>query len=182
MTPDHKFELLRTAISIIPATALSAWALIHQRRQTAARLDVLMSPIFSSTADGKSVLGNDWPGIVVRNQSAFSLRVCSIGYRVGEKFYSFEKPLNNSFAPVDEWPCEITPRSQVAFYPGPKVQRILQERGLSLCDSKGKKLFEVARAYAMTECNKRFFSPKLSRKTLRMLRKSEPLKDMTAVS
>jgi len=141
-----------------------------------------MSPIFSPTVDGKSVLGDDWPGIVVVNQSAFSLRVCSIGYRVGKKFYSFEKPLNSSFASVKDWPFEITSRSREAFYPSPRAQRVFQECGLSLRDSKGKKLLEVARAYAITECNKRFFSPKLSQKTLRLLRKAEPLKDMTAVS
>lgn len=182
MTPEHKFQLLLAGLSIIPATALSAWALIHQRRQTTASLDVLMSPIFSPTIDGKSILGNDWPGVVVRNQSTFSLRLCSIGYCVGKRFYSFEKPMNGSFALVNEWPFEITPRSRVAFYPSPRAQRVFQERGLNLIDSKGKKLLEVARAYAMTECNKHFLSPKISRKTLRRLREAEPLKDMTAVS
>ena len=83
MTPEHEFQLLLTGISIVPATALSAWALINQRRQTTASLDVLMSPIFMSTVEGKSVLTEDWPGIAVRNQSTFPLRICSVGTRSG---------------------------------------------------------------------------------------------------
>jgi len=175
VTPDHKFELLRTVISIIPATALSAWALIHQRRQTAARLDVLLSPIFAEDINGKSVLQADWPGVVVRNQSNFSLRVSSVGYSVGKKFYSFEKPFDNSFKPVSEWPLEIAPRSRVAFYPGPRAQQTFA----SVCDGKSRKFLEVGRAYAFTECNKRFQSPRASRKTRRWLGETDPLKQLT---
>jgi hypothetical protein len=180
MTPEHKFELLRTVISIIPATALSAWALIHQRRQTRARLDVLMSPLFTSTVDSKGVLTDSWPGVAVRNQSTFPLRICSVGYCIGKKFYAFDEPLNNVFTKFEEWPSEISPRSRVAFYPGPAAERNFRVGGLY--DIKRKKVWEVGRAYVMTECNKLFLSPKMSQKTLRLLRKADPLKDMTAVS
>ena len=177
MTPEQKFEILRTGLSILPATVLATWALINQRRQTTARLDVLMSPIMMSTVEGKPVLTDKWPGIAVRNQSAFPLRVCSIGYRVGKKYYAFGKPSNNEFQPFSEWPSEVAPRSRAVFYPGPEAIRNFRQGGL--LEQKEKKVWEIGRAYAMTESNAFFLSPKMSRKTLRQLRAAEPLRFMT---
>src|SRR5438552_11633929 len=34
ITPDHEFELFKTLAAAVPATIVSLWALIHQRRQT----------------------------------------------------------------------------------------------------------------------------------------------------
>jgi hypothetical protein len=172
MTPDHKFELMRTALSIVPATLLSAWALIHQRRQTQARLDVLLSPIFVPTVDGKSILGEDWPGVVVRNQSGFSLRVSNVGYFIGEKFYTFDKPFGTNFNLVEEWPADVAPRTRKVFFPSPVAQATL--RSLVLPQLNGKKIWEIGRAYAITECSHTFFSRRLSRKSLKMLREAQP--------
>jgi len=174
MTPDHKFELLRTVASVIPATVLSVWAFIHQRRQTLPRLEVLISPIRWATIDGKSVLGEDWPGLVVRNQSTFPLRVFNVGFRIGRKFYSFGRPAvggDSALTPAKQWPLELAPRSRTAFY--------LDGVPVSFGDSikpalKGRRIWEVARAYAMTECNHTFVSRKLSRKALATLRQAEP--------
>ena len=54
----------------------------------------------------------------VRNVSAFSLRICNIGFRVGKKNYSFGKPVineNSGFRPAP-WPYEIEPRARAAFH------------------------------------------------------------------
>lgn len=172
MTPEHKFEFLRTGLSIVPATLLSAWALIHQRRQTMARLDVLFSPIFVATVDGKSVLVDDWPGVVVRNQSTFPLRVSNVGYRIGKKFFTFEKPVSGNFQEVEEWPVEVAPRTRMAFFPGPLAQITL--RNVLLPELNGKRLWEVGKAYAITECGRAFFSRRMSRESLKMLRDAQP--------
>ena len=67
ITPEHQFQLLITIITVIPATIVSAWALINQIRQTQSRLAVLTSPIQNKTIQGESILADEWPGIVVRN-------------------------------------------------------------------------------------------------------------------
>lgn len=154
----------------MPATIVSLWALIHQRRQIAPRLEVVLSPIFSPTLDGKSILGkNDWPGIVVRNQSAFPLRICNVGFRIGKKYFEFGKPLDENFK-ESAWPYEIAPRARAAFYRNESAdfgQSFVKAISPEL---QGKPIWEVGHGYAMTECARTFVSPKLSRKSLQMLR------------
>jgi hypothetical protein len=169
MTPEHKWELVRTILSIIPATALSAWALIHQRRQTKARLDVLISPIFTPTIDGESLLDPDQlPGVVIRNQSPFPLRISNVGYRISKRFYAFSAPLSSDLKPMAVWPFELAPRARIAVYPNrlpfwTELQRLKS-------DLKGAKVWEVGRAYCVTECGNMFTSRRLPRKTRKWLR------------
>lgn len=179
MTPEHKFELLKTIIAVIPATIISIWALISQRRQVRPKLEVLLSPVFWSTIDGKSVLGDDWPGIVVRNQSTFPLRICNVGLKIGEKHYQFGKPRLNKNSQIQEteWPYEITPRSRAAFY----VDKGTDE-GRKFAEDipykpKDKLIWEMARGYALTECGRKFVSKKLSQEALRVLREAVPIPD-----
>jgi hypothetical protein len=174
MTSEHKFQLLITAITVVPVTIVSAWALISQLRQNKPRLEVLISPVFWNSATGEPILGQEWPGIVVRNQSPFPLRISNVGFRVGKKFYTFGKPLLNKDSDLKPatWPCEVASRGRAAFYLNDNtsdgrtfinaIQPILKD----------KLIWEVSRGYAMTECNKTFVSLKMSRKTLELLRKA----------
>jgi hypothetical protein len=170
MTQEHNFELLKTLAVAVPATIISVWALIHQRRQVNPRLEVVLSPIFSPTIDGKSILRrDDWPGIVVRNQSAFPLRICNVGFRIGKKYFEFGKPLAGNFKDT-VWPYEIAPRARAGFYRNETTdygQTFVKTISPEL---EGKLSWEVVRAYAKTECGRTFVSPKLSRKSLRTLR------------
>jgi hypothetical protein len=170
MTPEHKWELVRTIISIIPATALSAWALIHQRRQTKARIDVLISPIFTPTIDGGSLLDADQlPGVVIRNQSPFPLRICNVGYRIGKKFYAFSAPPQASdLNPMADWPCELAPRARIAVYPN--LLPFWTELKRLKSDLKGANVWDVGHAYCVTECGNIFTSRRLSRKARKSLR------------
>jgi hypothetical protein len=172
MTPEHEFELLKTAVSVVPATLLSWWALTNQRRQTQPRLEVLLSPIFNPTLDGKSVLSDDWPGVVVRNQSTFPLRVANVGFYIGKKFFTFDTPSDGQFKPREEWPAEVAPRTRLALYPSFFAQSTFGR--ILLPELKGKKPWEVLRAYAITECNHTFFSRRLPRKSLKILREAQP--------
>jgi hypothetical protein len=173
MTPDRKFELIRTAVSIIPATVLSAWAFVHQRRQTMARLKVVVSPMFWNTLTNAQVMADDWPGIAVLNQSTFPLKVSNVGFRVGRKYFEFGKPLVGPYLkPAEEWPMEIAPRSRVGLY----LDRHAME-GIKFVNAvpsvlKEKPVWEVGRAYAMTECSHTFISPHLSKSTIGLLSKA----------
>jgi hypothetical protein len=172
ITPEHKFDLLKTLVAVVPAAIISLWALFHHRRQTRPHLEVLLSPIFCSTIDGKSILTkDDWPGIVVRNQSSFPLRICNVGFCIGEKYFEFEKPLGGHFK-ESAWPYEIAPRTRMAFYRNENAdygQTFVKAISPEL---KGKVIWEVVRGYAMTECARTFVSRKLSRKSLRFLRQA----------
>ena len=178
MTSDHKFQLAITILTITPATILSWWALVNQRRQTKPRLQVLPSPITVKSITGESIVTDNWPGIVVRNLSPFSQRVCNVGYCIGKKFYTFGRPLlNRDSALVNEspWPWEIEPRSRAAFHAD--LTREGAEFAAAITPAlKGKLLLEVGRAYAMTESGETFFSKPLSRKTRQMLHERQPKK------
>ncbi|MBZ5503828.1 MAG: hypothetical protein LAN59_16595 [Acidobacteriia bacterium] len=171
MTPEHTFELLKTIAAVVPATVISVWALISQRRQVKPRLEVLLSPIFWKTIDGKPALGDDWPGIVVRNQSAFPLRVCNVGLKIDKKYYQFGKPLLNRDSQLQEseWPYEVAPRARAAFYvnygtdDGRRFTKDIPSK------AKDRLTWEAARGYAITECGREFVSKKLSRQSLQML-------------
>jgi hypothetical protein len=170
MTPEHKFELFKAIAVAVVAMIVPLWALIHHRRQTKARLDVLLSPIFCTTIDGKSILTkDDWPGIMVRNQSSFPLRICNVGFRIGKKYFEFGRPLDGSFK-ESAWPYEIAPRARTAFYRNDRADYGRTFMTAISPELKGKMIWEVGRAYAKTECARTFVSPKLSRKSLRMLR------------
>jgi hypothetical protein len=176
LTPEHKFDLLKTVIAVVPATFISTWALISQRRQVRPKLEVLLSPIFWSTVSGQRVLGEELPGIVVRNQSAFPLRICNVGFKVGKKYFEFGKPLlsRNSQIEETEWPFEINPRARAAFF----IDNI-NEHGVKLTKAiapelKGKRIWKMARGYAMTECGRQFTSKKMSRRSIQALRRAEP--------
>jgi hypothetical protein len=170
MTPEHKFELLKTIVAVVPATIISVWALISQRRQVKPRLEVLLSPIFWRTIEGKPALGDDWPGIVVRNQSAFPLRVCNVGLKIDKKYYQFGKPLLNRDSQLHEsqWPYEVAPRARAAFYlnhstdDGHRFTKDIPSK------PKDRLTWETARGYAITECGREFVSKRLSRKSLQM--------------
>jgi hypothetical protein len=170
MTPEHKWELVRTFVSIIPATALSAWALIHQRRQTKARLDVLISPIFSPTLDGQSLLNSDQlPGVIIRNQSPFPLRISNVGYRIGKRFYAFSAPpLASDLKPMAVWPFELAPRARLALYPN--ILPFWTELETLKSDLRGANVWDVGHAYCVTECGNIFSSRRLPRKTRKWLR------------
>jgi|SRR5271155_135398 len=171
ITPEHEFELLRMVAAAVPATIVSVWALIHQRRQIKPRLEVLLSLIYVPTVDGKSILRkDDWPGIVVRNQSAFPLRICNVGFRIGKKYFEFGKPLGGDFKETT-WPYEIAPRARAAFYRNERADYGQTFVKMISPELKGKLVWEVVHAYAMTECARTFVSPKLSRRGLRRLRK-----------
>jgi hypothetical protein len=172
MTPDHKFELLKVVAVAVPATIISLWALIHNRRQAQPRLEVLLSPISWPTIDGKSIFRKDeWPGIVVRNQSSFPLRICNVGFRIGNKFFEFGRPLGLDLKETT-WPYEIAPRARAAFYRNEGADYGQTFASAITPEVKGKLIWEVARGYAMTECARTFVSPKLSRKAKRVLRKA----------
>jgi hypothetical protein len=170
ITPDHKFELLRTVVAAVPATIVSIWALIHQRRQITPRLEVVLSPVFWPTLDGMGILKkDDWPGIVVRNQSAFPLRICNVGFRIGKKYFEFGKPLDGNFK-ESEWPYVIAPRARAAFYRNESTGFGQSFVRAITPELKGKQIWEVGHGYVMTECARAFVSPKLSRKLLQTLR------------
>lgn len=178
MTPEHEFQLLITGITVIPATLIAAWALINQRRQTEPRLKVLPSPMMASTVTGKEVLVSpQWPGIVIRNESSFELRICNVGYCIGKKFYTFGRPL--VFSPDVEsppWPWVIEPRARVGFHVDlftDEGQKFSNELTSTL--KNGRFLWEVGRAYAVTECGRWFYSKRLSRKAVRQLREVTPI-------
>ena len=174
ITPEHKFDLLKTVAAAVPAAIISLWAFIHHRRQTKPRLDVLLSPIFCTTIEGKSILTKgDWPGIVVRNQSSFPLRICNVGFQIGKKYFEFGRPLGGDFK-ESTWPYEIAPRTRTAFYRNESADYGQTFATAILPELKGKWIWEVGRAYAMTECARTFVSRKLSRKSLRMLRTAVP--------
>jgi hypothetical protein len=179
LTPDHKFDLFKTIVAIVPATIVSFWALINQRRQTEPRLEVVLSPVFWPTVDGKSGLGTDCPGIVVRNQSSFALRICNVGFRIGKKYFEFGRPLGSDLT-ESPWPYEIAPRARAAFYLNYHADWGRRFTNAIPPEPKGKLLWEVARGYAMTECAKTFVSPTLSRKSLRVLREAAVKKTKTA--
>lgn len=177
MTPDHKFELIRTVVSIIPATVLSAWAFIHQRKQSATRLKVLISPVFWGGVKGEQWLADDLPGIVVLNESSFPLRVSSIGFRVGRNYYPFGRPVaGRDLQPAPEWPMEIAPRSRIALYLNPHTIEALTFTNNVSPVLNGKPIWEVGRAYAMTECSHTFISPRLSKASVEMLSKARKIK------
>ncbi len=170
ITPEHEFELLKAIAVAVVAMVVPLWALIHHRRQTKPRLEVLLSPIFCTTIDGKSILTkDDWPGILVRNQSSFPLRICNVGFRIGKKYFEFGKPLGGNLK-ESVWPYEIAPRARTAFYRNESADYGRNFVKAISPELKGKLVWEVARGYAMTECARTFVSPKLSRKSLRMLR------------
>jgi hypothetical protein len=171
ITPEHKYDLLKTAMFAVPATIISLWALMHHRRQTKPRLEVLLSLIYLPTVDGRSILRKDeWPGIVVRNQSSFPLRICNVGFCVGKKYFEFGRPLGGDFKETT-WPYEIAPRARMAFYRNESADYGHSFVNAISPDVKGKLIWEAVRGYAMTECAKTFVSRKLSRKGLRRLRK-----------
>jgi hypothetical protein len=171
LTPEHKVDLLKTALAVLPATLVSLWALISQRSQNRPQLEVVISPIFLPTIDGNSVLGDEWPGMAVRNQSSFPLRICNVGLRIGKKFFEFGTPLGGNLKETD-WPYEIAPRARVGFYFNERADYGHRFANAISPELKGKLLWERARAYVMTECGRTFTSTKLSRKSLRELRKA----------
>ena len=174
LTPEHKFQLLITVLTVVPVTIVSAWALVNQLRQTTPRLQVLLSPIFRKTVTGEPLLGDDWPGVVVRNLSPFSLRICNVGFRIGRKHYSFGKPLllkDSDLRPAT-WPYEVAPRARAGFYLNSTTDDGLNFTNAVLPILKDKLIWEISRGYVMTECNKSFVSPKMSPKTLRTLRRA----------
>jgi hypothetical protein len=180
MTPEHQFQLFLTCILAVPATVLSAWALIDQHRQTATRLKVVVSPMFWNTLANAQIMADDWPGISVLNQSAFPLRVSNVGFRVGRKHFEFGKPLvGPRLEPAEEWPMEIAPRSRIGLH----LDRHALE-GVKFVNAvpsvlNSKPIWEVGRAYAMTECNHKFVSPRLSKRALEIFskaRNARPLK------
>jgi hypothetical protein len=171
MTPEHKFELLKAIALAVVAMIIPLWALIHHRRQTKPRLEVLLSPIYLPTIEGKSILRkDDWPGIMVRNQSPFPLRICNVGFRIGKKYFEFGRPLGGDLKETT-WPYEVAPRARTAFYRNDGADYGRTFVTAISPELKGKMIWEVGRAYAMTECARTFVSPKMSRKTLRTLRK-----------
>jgi hypothetical protein len=96
-----------------------------------------------------------------------------VGFCIGKKFYTFGSPVLNENGGTS-WPLEIVPRSRAGFFLDP-----FKDEGRKFMDSlllilKGKALWEVARAYAMTECGRTFVSPALGRKSLRLLRAARP--------
>ena len=161
-------------VTVVPATLVSIWALINQRRQTTPNLRVVISPLFSTGVNGESVLADDWYGVVVRNLSPFPLRICNIGYHIGKKYYSFGKPvINPGKSENSTWPYEIAARARASFYLDYSGQEAKVFTNAVLLESKAqeKLLWEISRAYAMTECNMTFISPRIARKTLQMLRR-----------
>ncbi len=153
---------------------LSVWAFIHQRRQTLPRLEVLISPIWWATIDGKSVLGEDWPGLVVRNQSTFPLRVFNVGFRIGRKFYSFGRPAvggDSALTPAKQWPLELAPRSRTAFY----LDGVQVSFGDSIKPAlKGRRIWEVARACGREMARGRKKPPMIHRYGSEISRKMVP--------
>lgn len=169
LSPDHAFDLLKIAVAPALATLGSWWALRRQRRQAEPRLVVILSLVHLPTLDGKSVLADEWPGILVRNQSPFPLRICNVGLRVGDKFFEFGRPLGEDLRET-AWPYEIAPRTRAAFYfnaSGDYGRRLANSISPEV---RGRLLWEAVRGYAMTECAKTFTSPRLGRKTKKMLR------------
>lgn len=168
MTPDHEFQLLLAAITVVPATIVSAWALISQLRQTKPRLQVLTSPITTLTIEGKRVLTENWPGVVVRNFSPFPIRICNVGFTIGKKrFYQFGTPLNSKFEEMS-WPCEIEPRQRLVFYVN---EDSLDGRQFINAIPKDVRqdIWRLGLGYAMTECGNTFFSKPISRKSVQVL-------------
>jgi hypothetical protein len=180
MTPEHQFQLFLTCISVIPATLLSAWAVVHQYRQTAARLKVVVSPTFWNSMTNEQVMADDWPGIAVLNQSTFPLRVSNVGFRVGRKYFEFGKPLVGPYLkPAEEWPMEIAPRSRIGLYLDRHALDGVKFVNAAPAVLNGKPIWEAGRAYAMTECSHTFISPRLSKQALEILskaRNARPLK------
>ena len=183
MTAEHQFQLLLTIVIIVPATLVSTWALVNQLRQTRPKLEVLISPVLSETVSGEPVLVDDWYGVVVRNVSPFPLRICNIGFRIGKKYHSFGKPVineNSEFKPAP-WPYEIESRARAAFhldYSGQDGKAFTDVISKPESES-GKLLWEISRAYAMTECNRTFISPRMPRKTLQMVRQAAKMREVS---
>jgi hypothetical protein len=171
MSPDHKFDLMKSILIAVPALVISLLVFLYNRRQTKPRLDVLISPVFVPTVDDKSVLADEWPGIVVRNQSAFPLRICNVGFCVGKKFFEFGRPLGADLSETS-WPYEIAPRTRIAFYFNERADYGGRFKNAIKPELKDQLLWEVARGYAMTECAKTFTSRKLSSKSKRMLKEA----------
>lgn len=183
MTPEHKFQLLITGITVFPATLIAIWALISQRRQTEPRLKVVPMPMMAETVTGKEVLVSpQWPGIVVRNVGAVQLRICNVGYRIGKKFHSFGKPVVFNADADSPWPWVLEPHARVGFH-----LDLFNDEGRKFMTAmtsqlNGKFLWEVGRAYAVTECGKWFYSKQLSRKSVRLLREVAPIAVGTKIS
>jgi hypothetical protein len=171
LTPEHQFDLLKTAVVVIPATIISLRVLRHQRRQTRPQLDVVICPIFVPAADGSSVLADEWPGILVRNQSSFPLRICNVGFRIGKNFFEFGRSLESDLTETP-WPYEIAAHVRATFYFNERRDYGRRFRKAISPVLKGKFLWETVQGYAMTECAKTFSSPRLCRKTRRMLRQA----------
>src|ERR1700730_10835108 len=109
MTHEHWFQLFLTLVTLIPATVLSFWAAVNQYRQTAPRLKVIVGPVFWANVTGEESAVEDWPGVVVLNESPFPLRVSSVGYEIGGKHYGFGRPVLENLKPPMTWPVEIAP-------------------------------------------------------------------------
>jgi hypothetical protein len=169
LSPDHAFDLLKIALAAVLGALVSLWGLRRQRRQNEPRLEVVLSPIFLATLDGKSVPADDWPGILVRNQSPFPLRICNIGFRVGDKLFEFGIPLGADLRET-AWPYEIAPRTRTAFYFNADADYGRRLASSVWPELKGRLLWQTVRGYAITECAKTFTSPRLCRKTKKMLR------------
>jgi hypothetical protein len=175
MTPEHWFQLFLTCILAVPATVLSAWALIDQHRQTAPRLKVIVGPVFWANVTGEESAVDDWPGVVVLNESTFPLRVNGVGYKIGGKYCRFGRPVLENGKPPTTWPLEIAPRALIALYLDLNAQvpaeglQFVKEASAAL---NGKPIWEAGRAYATTECRREFKSKRLSRKSVKMLTKA----------
>lgn len=175
MTPEHEFELVTVLVPVIPATLLSIWALINQRRQTEPRLEVLPSPTMTEAVTGKHILMDELPGVAVRNLSSYPLRICNVGYRIGKKFYTFGKPHVNWKSTDDSlWPCVLEPHARVALHANFNSRDGLNFANAVKPSLGDRFLWEAGRAYVATECGRWFFSKRLSRKSVRVLRDAIP--------
>lgn len=171
MTHEHSFQLLIALIAIVPTGILSYWALRNQLAQTKARLDVVLSLKPLKTPSGEINL-NQCPDVLVRNLSPFPLRICEIGYRI-EKYYSVGIPLvvlrDGPRLSEIPWPYEIEPRAQSIFSVNHDRSDGLDTFAaiIAAAKAKGKPVAEVVRAYVLTECNERFVSKRIPRKSWR---------------
>jgi hypothetical protein len=175
MTPEHWFQLFLTCILAVPATVLSAWALFDQQRQTAPRLKVIVGPVFWANVTGEESAVDDWPGVVVLNESTFPLRVNGVGYKIGGKYCRFGRPVLENGKPPTTWPPEIAPRALIALCLDLNPQmsteghHFVKDASTAL---NGKPVWKAGRAYATTECRREFKSKRLSRKSVEMLTKA----------
>ena len=125
------------------------------------RLKVIISPVFWNGVTGEQRLADDWPGIVVLNESTFPLRVSNVGYKIGGKYYGFGRPLTGNLKPPTTWPMEIEPRSRIGLYLNSHAIE-----GRAVIDAvssalKGRTIWKAGRGYAMTECSHTFISRRL---------------------